>query len=384
MLDMPAPVAREVLMTVNFDLVAAGGAGEATHIAVAALGGPPQFISAMRNGSGNLELIGWIIRDNALTRAGTTLAGAVSEVALTIAGQRAVTAVRDGSGRLFLISWDCSFQLTGITRAGDSSAAIPHPGTADLIAITPALSEFRQPIFVTALRNGSGNLELISWRLESSGAFTRLADSGSQAGGVDSVSVTSVGGNLVVTAVQTTHSILQSHGKLKLIAWQVSQGGAKITRIGDENHLYGEAGEVSEVAIAPISGFSGVLTAVKNGSGNLEVIAWGVDAVTGFKRLADNQTPPNNAGTASHIAITHAGNLQERYLTSMRRGSGDLELIAFDFTPNTNSPVKRVGDHGSAQGNDVTETALAHLADGRAIVADRLRSFLNVQLWRLT
>jgi ketopantoate reductase len=369
-------------MTVSFNLVAGGGAGEASHIAVAALGGPPQFITAMRNGSGNLELIGWIMRDNTLTRAGTALAGAVSEVALTIAGQRAVTAVRDGSGRLFLISWDCSSQLQSITKAGDSSAAIPHPGAADLIAITPALTEFGQQIFVTALRNGSGNLELISWRLESSGNFTRLGDSGSQAGGVDSVAVTSVGSNLVVTAVQTTHSILQSHGKLKLIAWQIFQGGAKITRIGDENHLYGEAGEVSEVAIAPTSGdFPGVLTAVKNGSGNLEVIAWGVARDTGFTRLGDNQTPPNNAGTASHIAITHAGNLQERYLTSMRRGSGDLELIAFDFTT---GPVKRVGDHGSAQGNDVTETALAHLADGQAIVADRLRNFLNVQLWQLT
>src|SRR6516164_9146388 len=107
-------------MTVSFNLVAGGGAGEASHIAVAALGGPPQFITAMRNGSGNLELIGWIMRDNTLTRAGTALAGAVSEVALTIAGQRAVTAVRDGRGRLFLISWGCTSQLQSITKAGDS------------------------------------------------------------------------------------------------------------------------------------------------------------------------------------------------------------------------------------------------------------------------
>jgi hypothetical protein len=193
-----------------------------------------------------------------------------------------------------------------------------------------------------------------------------------------------MGGNFIITAVQTAHSIVHPHGNLKLIAWQISQNGEQITRIGDENHLVGEAGEVSEVALTTISGFSGVLTAVKNGSGNLEVIAWGANATNGFTRLADNQAPHNTAGTASHIAITHAGNLQERYLTSMRRGSGDLELIAFDYMPNTNSPVTRVGDHGQSQGNDVTETALAHLADGRAITAIRLRDFLSVQLWSLT
>jgi hypothetical protein len=376
---------EEVNMPVIITPIASGGAGEATNIAVAAFpSGAPEFITAMKNGSGNLELIGWTVRDTTLTPSTPALAGAVSDVALTIVGQRAITAVRDGSGKLLLISWDCSSQLTSITRAGDSSASVPHTGAADLIGITSALTEFGQQILVTALRNGSGNLELISWRLEANGNLTRLGDSGSHAGGVNSVAVTSLGGNLIITAVQTKHSIVHAHGTLKLIAWQISQDGAKITRIGDENHLVGEAGEVSEVAMTNISGFSGVLTAVRNGSGNLEVIAWGANAETGFTRLADNQSPHNTAGTASHIAITHAGTLQERYLTSMRRGSGDLELIAFDFTPNTNTPVTRGGDHGQSQGNDVTETALAHLADGRAITAARLRNFLSVQLWSLT
>lgn len=369
-------------MAVNFNLVAAGGAGEASHIAVAALpNGTPDFITAMKNGSNNLELIGWTLRDTTLTRAATALAGTVSEVALTIVGQRAVTAVRDGSGKLLLISWNCSSQLTSITRAGDSSAS--HTGAADLIGITSAMTEFGQPVVVTALRNGSGNLELISWRLEANGTVTRLGDSGSQAGAVNSVAVVALGGNLVVTAVQTSHSIAHAHGNLKLIAWQISQNGAKITRIGDENHLFGEAGEVSEVAMTNMSGFQGVLTAVKNGSGNLELIAWAVNATNGFKRLKDNQSPGNTAGTASQIAIYHSGISQDSYVASMRRGSGDLELIAFNCPPTTNAPITRTGDHGSAQGNEVTETALAHIADG-VIVADRLRNFLNVQIWRLT
>lgn len=370
-------------MAVNFNLVAAGGANEASNIAVAAFpSGVPQFITAMKNGSGRLELIGWTPRDNALTRAAQAVGEAVGDVALTIAGQRAITAVRDGAGKLLLTSWDCSPQLTSITKAGDSSASVPPAGAAELIGITPVLSEFGQQVFVTALRNGSGNLELISWRIEPNGNFTRLGDS--HAGGVGSVAITSVGGNLIVTAVQTAHSVLHAHGTLKVIAWQVSQNGAKISRIGDENHLSGEAGQVSEVAIANISGFPGVLTAVRNGSGNLEVIAWGVNATNGVSRLADNQSGHNTAGTASHIAITHGGSVQQRYVTSMRRGSGDLELIAFDYMPNTSTPVTRMGDFGSAQGNDVTETALAHLADGRIIVADRLRNFLNVQIWRVT
>jgi hypothetical protein len=69
-------------MTVNFNLVAAGGAGEASNIVVAAFpSGAPEFITAMKNGSGNLELIGWTVRDNTLTRAGTALGPAVQRSA---------------------------------------------------------------------------------------------------------------------------------------------------------------------------------------------------------------------------------------------------------------------------------------------------------------
>src|SRR4051812_28301098 len=78
---------------------------------------------------------------------------------------------------------------------------------------------------LTACRNGSGNLELISWTTEP-GAFAigRGADSASQAGEVGEVTLAVVGRH-AVTAVR------DGSDHLLLIPWDIPPGLAAVHRI---------------------------------------------------------------------------------------------------------------------------------------------------------
>lgn len=348
------------------------GAGEASHLAVQGFSNE-EILTVMQNGSGNLELIGWIYKGGQMTRAGTATAGTAENVALALMGRRAVTAVRSGSNNLLLISWDVPSGLESITRLHDSTGMA---GEASHIAITPINSS----MLATALRDGSGDLLLISWRLNADGSFTRLGDSHGQAGAVDLVTATSIGNNIVVTAVRN------GSGDLELIAWRVSEDGKTIHR---QNRVGNTAGTVGEIAltIVPESDTSarGVITAVQNGSGNLELIAWRVLdlGLSGFQRLGDTSTlPPNQRpGAASHISISPSGYSPSNFLATMRRGSGDLELI--DFTLNSNGGWTREADWGQREGTDVTETVISSFW-GRAVTAIRRQDFLNVGVWQVS
>lgn len=353
-----------------------GVAGEASHLSVQAFSST-EVMTTMQNGSGNLELIGWLVDGDKVTRAnnGTATAGTVQEVALALVGRRAVTAVRNGSNNLLLISWNVPVGVTSIDRLHDSGTLA---GEASQIAMTAIGGN----MLVTAMRAGSGNLLLISWALNADGSFTRLGDSAppdqpAQAGAVSLVTVAFIGNYTVVTAVRN------GSGNLELIAWKVSTDGKIIHR---QDPSGTSAGAVSEIALIPFpgdptsGGAPGVITAVRNGSGNLEVIGWKVlEGGIGIARAGDtSRLPPSQVpGTASHIAIAPAGGATT-YLATMRRGSGDLELIAFDLA--ANGGWSRVGDLVPEVGTDVTETAVAPFYS-RAVSAVRRANFLNLAIW---
>ncbi|AUH73377.1 hypothetical protein [Legionella sainthelensi] len=356
--------------------VGANGAGSASHLAVQPFSST-EILTAMQNGSGNLELIGWVYNNGDLTRAASPTAGTAQEVALALLGRKAVTAVRSGSDNLLLISWDASSGLQTITRQHDTAHMA---GEASEIAITA----INNNMVVTACRNGSGGLLLICWGVGADGSFTRLGDSNPsgqppQAGEVSLVTIANVGNNIVVTAVKN------GSDNLELIGWRISNDGKTIHR---QNPVGATAGTVGEIALTPFSdsetGQAGVITAVQNGSGNLELIAWRVlDQGMGFQRLGDTSTLPSGQrpGTASHISISPSGNAANTFLTTMRRGSGDLELIAFSL--GRNGGFTREGDLGQSQGTDVTETALTSFF-GRDVSATRKADFLNVAVWEVS
>jgi hypothetical protein len=107
-----------------------------------------------------------------------------------------------------LISWDVPPGLTTINRLHDSGTAA---GEASNIAITTVGTD----LVVTALRNDSGNLELICWRLEPDQTLSRLSDSGSHAGAVSWVTIAAIDSSNMVTAVRN------GSGNLELTGWAV-------------------------------------------------------------------------------------------------------------------------------------------------------------------
>lgn len=336
---------------------AVGFAGEVNAIALDAFN-DSEILTAVRNGSGNLELIAWRCAptDTEVTRVSDSgsQAGAIGEVALAVIGRTAITAVRNGSGKLFLILWDVPLGLGSVTRTWDSGTTA---GEASRIAMTLLPSN----IIVTAVRNGSANLELISWRLEPNGTLSRLADSGSQAGSVSLATIAAIDGGNVVTAVRN------GSGKLELIGWGVASNGA-ITRWADSGS---QAGAVSEISLTAMDGpgpTNDVLTTVRDGSGNLLMISWRPDPAAGtIERLPDGA-----AGTASDVSscftTTASG---PKYVAAMRNGSDNPELIAFDVVgAGASSGFVRTGDY-SGDG-EVTATAMIDLGPGRIAHAMRV------------
>jgi hypothetical protein len=356
-------------MKTTITQVGTKGAGKASRIALQAFN-ENEALTAVRSGSGNLLLIGWDTRNSIERRADSnTQAGAVHEIALNVLGRRAVTSVRTGDGRLLLISWEVPDGLGSITRLKDSNTLA---GEASLIEATVTLDP---STLVTAVRAANGKLKLISWRLEADGSFSRLGDSADQAGEVGLIAVSALlsfpgsPSTIVVTAVRT------ARGTLKMIGWNVPAQGP-IVRFERDREF--EAGAIGEIAMArrrdfdgPVSP-SGVITAVRTGSGNLLVSLWRAGE-GGFTRVADV-----TAGEARAIAIEAAGPSPSTYVASMRNGSGDLQLIAFEV--GSNDSLTRTGEHVRV-GAKVTETAIVGLAGARALTATRTRESLSVSSW---
>jgi hypothetical protein len=341
-------------------------AGAASRIALAHRGG--EALTAVRSGSGALLLIGWRV-GSALERTvdSGSAAGEARETALVFMGprgERAVTAVRSASGKLLLISWETPAGLARITRVTDSAGAA---GAADLVEAVAVDAS----TLLTAVRDGGGRLLLISWRLNVDGSFTRLADSGTQAGAVGLVAMVSFGdpGRLVVTAVKTANRTL------KIIPWSVSAAGAIERRRGE-----GEApGQVADIAAARLLDEDrrpiGIVTATETAGGTLQVTAWTV----GLDGLSVEQRGSASAGRASHLAVAGVG-APSGFVVALRNGSGDLMLIPFEV--GRNGSVTRTGE-GVTRSGDMQETSIVGFPDGRAITASRLHDHLVVHQWNV-
>ena len=349
---------------------------EATAIRVRALN-PDQAIVALRNQSGNLELIGWDVTASsfAITRAADTSGHpvAAAEVALVLAGQRAVTAIRSGSGRLRLDSWDIAADLSSITWVHETGTAA---GGADLVTATLLAPD----LVVTAVRNLSGNLLLIVWRLEPDGTLARLNHENAQAGEIDLLALTALDASNVVTAVR------DGSGNLLVIGWSIGSDGT-VTRWQQDGH----AGEVQEIAAVAVDGAGkNVVTAVRDGADGLLVIVWrasiGDRTIT---RLADSGDEGHEGGGGSNIAVCvcqPSPSLVPTILTSHRRGTGSLKLTAWQFLDDdAGVPVLfETGDMTNRADLDVTLTDLCALEPGRVLVGANVGMKHSAGLWLST
>lgn len=350
-------------------------AGAANAIRVAAVN-PDQAVVALRNGSGNLELIAWDVagRDFAVSRTADSASKQIEakEVALGLIGRRAVTAVRSGSGRLRLDSWELAADLSSITWLHETGTAA---GDADHVTATVVAPD----LVVTVVRNASGKLLLIVWRLESDGTLSRLNHENAQAGEIDEIALVTLDASNVITAVRN------GSGHLQVIGWNIGTDGS-VTRWATDGH----AGDVSEFAIAALGGTGSnreVVTTVRDGSDRALLIAWqlSVDDRT-VTRLTDSGDLGQADGEASNLSVCVVQSPpsgRQTIVTAQRRESGNLKLIAWQLLddPAGIPMLVQTGDMTNRADTDVRQIACCPLEPGRMVVAAKVDAKSNNGLW---
>jgi hypothetical protein len=141
----------------------AGKVGTAIAVAPLAQG----FAVAMRDAEGKLRIISWSVSSagNIGARRSTATAGSISDVTLLTAphgGSNLTSVVRDGSGNLLLVGWAVDADGTRLRRLGSSDAGAATQISADVVSRSyPGLDP--RDMILTSLRDGSGNLKLVTW-----------------------------------------------------------------------------------------------------------------------------------------------------------------------------------------------------------------------------
>jgi hypothetical protein len=273
-----------------------------------------------------------------IVRRHSAAAGSISKLAVTSVHENMlVTAVRDSAGKLKVIVWEAAGPT--IVRKGDAVG-----GKIAEVAI----ARLGYARVVTASRTSEGTLKLIAWEVSSSGDINKLDDA--EAGEIGQVAVQGLTTNIVATAV------VDAEGNLKIITWFVPDAGA-IQRCDSKS-----AGAVSLVATA--RWHSGhMVTGVRDSNGNLKVIYWHVTDNGEVERMGHK-----SAGGVSSIAvIKEEGSFSladAEFITAVRDNSLNLKLIAWKVS--VNGDVERLGDHTAGK---IGRVSMAYIGAGRMAVA---------------
>ncbi|RKG56266.1 M23 family metallopeptidase [Corallococcus sp. AB011P] len=268
-----------------------------------------------------LDLFPSAIHPDPLLRRGDITGDPALEVAMAASGSMVVTATRDVTGRLALNSWQLSpggdfTKLHDASAGAATSIAMAHPGSSSTRDV------------VTALRDGSGNLKLIAWRVASNGSIERKGEAGGDADATEINLAALPEGLGVVSAFR------DSTGHLKVSTWETSATQDTVTR---RSNGFGE--EATKVALTPIlngrvdgdvNRFTGVVTAVRTPSGNLSLTAW---EITPQKTLIQRGTHLAGAVTDVSISTVTIGNsVRDMVVASVRLTNGVLRNISFDVS----------------------------------------------------
>jgi hypothetical protein len=292
-----------------------------------------QLVSLVRADNGELLLITWSVllgakETGAFTRTGEIRAGKASGLGIVKAGSFIVTSCRNDSGNLLLISWRVDARGK-VTRRKDSGNAAKEAQMISLVALSDNL-------LVSACRDGSGDLLLITWRLEADGSFRRLSDSGNAAGEIGALAMVNLPNGRVVTAVRA------GNGRLLLIAWEVSPTGA-IRRLSDSGEKAGEIGPLGGIS-ACVDHLGRIAVSVCAGDNRLKIILWELGANGQLIRRSDSA---GQAGKIAHPApglpsglklsehtLTTASSAGNRSIlvSAVTTEAGTLKLLTWDVT----------------------------------------------------
>lgn len=245
-------------------------------------------ITAVRNGEGNLELIKWEVAANGanIVPAGDAVAGAVTEIATMMVRSHIVTAVKNAAGQLEVISWSQDLAREGSAKSENASQ----------ISICPFLYDNAPDLFATGHRDLKGNLKVAIWSLSPAGMPAWRG--GASAGAVNEVALgfLGLGTGLRFRFISATRN---GSGELELIQWAASADGATLQRIGAAT-----AGSASHISLRTHGDL--ILTSSCNAAQNLEIISWRARSNGAIERL-DSARAGRVHGVASALSFEASG-----------------------------------------------------------------------------
>lgn len=313
-----------------------------------------QFVTALRDGDGNLRLIAWrASSDTQIVRQGEASAGAVSKVSACSLGLGLVsTAVRDTSGNLKVIVWKVT-SGGQITRQGDDSAGAVSEIASCRLGIEA---------LATAVRDGDGHLQVILWHVTADGQITRKDDA--SAGAISQVAICPAGSHRVATAVRT------ASGSLKVILWEATAEGEDVVRLGS-----GVAGAISHVDSFNLDRDL-LATSVRDGSGDLKVIAWQITDDGEVIRRDDAVGPLITRAASCRLGV-------DMLATAVRSDIGNLRVLAWKVTSN-GSAVTLLDESVPGAAGYVSEVSTCRVGLGSIVTAVRDNGgALKVILWEI-
>jgi hypothetical protein len=245
--------------------------------------------------------------------------------------------------------------MTQLIRQGDAAAG----------AVTAiSLATFYKGIAVTAVRDGSGNLKLIAWQVskdtqgQQAGGAHVIRKGDAAWGAISKVAITAIddliGNYTAITAVR------DGSDHLKIIAWKVASDGSKITRKGEA-----AAGSISDVAIGELT--TNLFVTVVRTGGDLKLIAWQIDDDANTITRKGEAT----GGAVSRVTIVPTGPVNSDHpdptkyqslVTAVETGDGNLKVIAWDVSPD-GSTITRKGEASAGSLSEVSALSYDVLVD---------------------
>jgi hypothetical protein len=245
----------------------------------------------------------------------------------------ALTAIRDSTSDLKLISWAAS-SGGAVGRKGDSDSLA---GRSSRVSLARVSSTF--DYYVTAVQDSGRNELLISWRLGEDGAIGRAADSDSD--GLHEIEDVEIVGRDDFHNVVT--GVWDDHRNLRLESWRMNQNG-QFTRGGDSGN---QAGEVQgRPALVALPGGI-VVSAVVTKESTLKLISWAVDNDGGFRRLKDSGRQAGEIQSRPAVLTSSNGMI----VTAVSDSDSKLKLIVWEV--GGDGSVLRRGDSGNQGGSAV-------------------------------
>ena len=274
------------------------------------------FVTAVRDSSDNLKVTSWTVTtgNDTIDSHQSTLGDKATKVAAAkLAGSgdfqgRAVTATRTG-GKLQLDVWDFDNAVQSLTREGKWIAGNVSEVAVRTLQYQNDLDDTSR--FVTAVRNGSGKLQVDVWDVNHAGQIERLG------GEVTTFSVSSAASSVSKIAIDSWGlnkfhvAFLDGDSKLKLVTWQVTADGLTVTRKDD----FTSGNTRSEVALTRTT------VVARDSAGKLDVLWFVINGANGEITYRGNTT----GGAVKMVA---AGG---RVLTAVRLDDDKLKLINWDI-----------------------------------------------------